>query len=181
MSSTFPKTKKRGYHVEEVEDFLEEARRAYTADIAAPVVINSGVIRRTAFTLKRGGYSPSHVDAALERLEDAFALRERERQLLQGGDVQWRAQNRSLAQEILDRVARPAKHRFDRAGLFVSGYRRNEVDDFTGRVRELIQHGTPLSVEEVRAVTFGTASGGYHEEQVDQLLDAVVELLLAAR
>ncbi|HNP16649.1 MAG TPA: DivIVA domain-containing protein, partial [Terrimesophilobacter sp.] len=73
MSSTFPRTRKsrRGYDIDEVEEFLEEARRVYNAEPGAPTVLGSEEIRRTAFSLQKGGYSPAHVDAALERLEDA--------------------------------------------------------------------------------------------------------------
>jgi len=40
---------------------------------------HNAIIRTTAFAMQKGGYSTSHVDAALERLEDAFASRERDR------------------------------------------------------------------------------------------------------
>ena len=76
VSTTFPRVRssKRGYAVNEVEDFLEEARRAYSADRAAPTVVTAESIRRTAFDMEKGGYSVIHVDAALERLEDARRL-----------------------------------------------------------------------------------------------------------
>ena len=81
VSTTFPRSRKsvHGYKVDEVEDFLEEARRAYTADRGELGVVTATSIRRTAFSMQKGGYSTTHVDAALERLEDAFAARERER------------------------------------------------------------------------------------------------------
>ena len=80
MSTTFPRSRKSqpGYNVEQVEDFLEEARRAYTSDRPDVTVVSAATIRTTAFAMQKGGYSPSAVDAALERLEDAFAVRERE-------------------------------------------------------------------------------------------------------
>lgn len=89
MSTTFPRARKSkpGYNVDQVEDFLEEARRAYTADRGDLGVVTAASIRRTAFALQKGGYSTSHVDAALERLEDAFAARERERAFATTGDA----------------------------------------------------------------------------------------------
>ena len=52
------------------------ARRAYdgTARRDDPP-LSSEKIRLTAFGMQKGGYSTAHVDAALERLEDAFAAR----------------------------------------------------------------------------------------------------------
>ena len=37
--------------------------------------LDSRGIRRMSFSLQKGGYSTTHVDAALERLEDAFSAR----------------------------------------------------------------------------------------------------------
>jgi len=73
VSSTFPTVPKgkRGYDVDEVDSFLADARKAYAGD--ASIGIDSARIRRTAFGLTKSGYSTAHVDAALERLEDAFA------------------------------------------------------------------------------------------------------------
>ena len=78
---TFPRSRKStwGYDVNEVEDFLEDARRAYAADRSQPTVLTADSIRHIAFTMRKGGYSTTAVDAALERLEDAFAAREREK------------------------------------------------------------------------------------------------------
>ena len=99
MSSTFPRTRpsKLGYNVDEVEDFLEDARAAYTTQRTDVAVITAESIRRTAFSMQKGGYSPGHVDAALERLEDAFANRERERVVADVGDDEWFAKARATA------------------------------------------------------------------------------------
>lgn len=174
MSTTFPKTRGRGYDVDEVEDFLEEARRAYSG--SADSAVNAASIRRVAFSMKRGGYSASHVDAALERLEDAFATRERDL------PVQAAVQEpRLIAQEIVNRLARPRRHRFDRAGFMVNGYRRSDVDAFVDRISDFLVNGTPLDVSEVRMVAFRPQRGGYREAQVDLLLDAVIDVMLAVR
>lgn len=183
MSTTFPRSRKSrlGYNVDQVEDFLEDARRAYSADPNVPNPVSAASIRRMAFQMQKGGYSTTHVDAALERLEDAFAQRERERALVQEGDQAWYAQARTSAQEILDRLSRPNGQKFRRVALLATGYSRKEVDAFATRLVGYFQHGKPMSIDQVRTVTFSSQRGGYHETQVDVVLDAVIEVMLAVR
>ena len=52
MSTTFPRSRKskQGYDVDQVEDFLEEARRAYTADAGQLAVLNAESIRTMALS-----------------------------------------------------------------------------------------------------------------------------------
>jgi DivIVA domain-containing protein len=181
VSSTFPKTRKRGYDINEVEDFLEEARRAYSSTFTENSVINAENIRTTAFTLKRGGYSMGHVDAALERLEDAFATREREQAVQAQGEDAWFQETRVIAQEIVNRLARPQRHRFARAGFMVNGYRRKDVDALCDRIFAHLVAGAPLEVQDVRTAAFRPQRGGYQEAQVDLLLDSVIDVMLAVR
>ena len=58
---TFPRARKGrpGYDIDEVEDFLEDARRAYTAENPDTTVITADSIRTTAFSLRKGGDSTS--------------------------------------------------------------------------------------------------------------------------
>ena len=145
-------------------------------------VVNAESIRTIAFAMQKGGYSTTHVDAALERLEDAFATRERERAFAQsGGDAAWYGQARSTAQVILDRLARPAGARFTRVGALTRAYNVKEVDDFADRLVDYFQHGKPMSVDEVRTVAFSATKRGYNETQVDLLLDSVINVMLAVR
>jgi DivIVA domain-containing protein len=183
VSTTFPRSRKSklGYNIDQVEDFLEEARRAYSADRGELSVVNASSIRHTAFAMQKGGYSTVHVDAALERLEDAFAARERERAFAVTGDAAWYAQARSSAQEILNRLARPAGHRFSRVGILTQGYSPKDVDAFADRLLGYFQHGKPMSVDQVRTVVFRGKKRGYTETQVDLLLDAVIDVMLAVR
>lgn len=182
MSTTFPRVRKsKGYDVDEVEDFLEDARRAYTGDPAAAATVTSASIRQVAFSMRKGGYSPAHVDAALTRLEEAFAARERDRVLTQAGDTAWMDRTRSDAQVILDRVTRPRGRRFDRLGILTTGYSVRDVDAFADRIARYLQQGTPLDVEDVRSAVFAAQRGGYSETQVDVVLDAVIDVLLAVK
>ncbi|MGV8881786.1 MAG: DivIVA domain-containing protein [Rhodoglobus sp.] len=183
MSTTFPRTRKSklGYNVDQVEDFLEEARRAYTADRGELAVVNATSIRTMAFAMQKGGYSTAHVDAALERLEDAFASRERERAFASQGDAAWYADARTAAQEILDRLARPEGQRFARQGPLSTGYHVKDVDAFSKRLVDYFQNGKPMSVDQVRTVAFRSTKRGYSETQVDLLLDSVIGVMLAVR
>ena len=183
VSITFPRVRKSkaGYSVDEVEDFLEEARRAYSADRSAPSVVSAESIRHTAFDMEKGGYSVVHVDAALERLEDAFAAREKDRAVAEVGDQAWFGRARTTAQEALDRLDRPWGHKFKRVSAFTQGYNPRDVDDFGEKLTAYFQDGRPMSVDEVRTVAFRVRRGGYNEAQVDAFLDAVVGVMLAVR
>lgn len=178
VTTTFARVRRGlGYDVDEVEDFLEDARRAYTGDPGSVQVVTAASIRQMGFSMTRRGYSPAAVDAALERLEDAFAARERDRVLAEIGDQGTYQRARSDAQVILDRCVRPRGHRFKRVGLLVPGYSVRDVDMFADRVVRYLQQGTPLTVADVRGATFGAQKGGYDETQVDVVLDAVIDLL----
>lgn len=182
MSSTFPRVKRgSGYDIDEVEDFLEDARRAYTGDPGSAQIVTATSIRQIGFRMKRGGYQPAAVDAALERLEDAFAARERDRKLTHLGNQGAYEQARTDAQVILDRCLRPRGRRFHRVGILTTGYAVRDVDLFADRIVRYLQQGTPLAVDDVRGATFASVKGGYEETQVDLVLDAVVDLLLSVK
>ncbi len=181
--STFPRARRsqQGYDIEQVEDFLEDARRAYATDARAATAIDSSTIRRTSFSMQKGGYSPAHVDAALERLEEAFARREHERGILEHGEEEWYAKVRERALETLGRLRKPAGDRFRRVSRISRGYRVAEVDRFTDRIAAYLEDGPDMTAREVRTVQFDAQFGGYDEDEVDALLDTVVSLMLAVR
>ena len=181
MPANFPTVarSKLGYDIREVDAFLARARRAYDRSDATGVTATD--LRRAAFGLEKGGYQTSAVDAALERLEDAFATRERENSIRETGEKSWYKGTRKLAQEIIERLRRPDRRRFDRMGLLAIGYSVKEVDRFTDRVRAFLEDGAELPLEEVRSVAFRPARHGYREAQVDLLIDGVVEVMLAVR
>jgi len=183
VSTTFPRTRKSklGYNVDQVEDFLEEARRAYTADRGDSSVVSSRSIRKLAFAMEKGGYSTLHVDSALERLEDAFASRERDRSIAELGETAWYANARAEAQEILNRLARHDGKKFSKVSSFTMGYAVKDVDAFAQELSNYFQHGAPLTIDRVRTIAFRSAKGGYREAQVDYLLDSVIDVMLAVR
>lgn len=179
--ATFPTTKRsrRGYDADEVDAFLAQARRAY--DGVPGERLRASDIRTAAFGMTRGGYDPGSVDAALERLEDAFAARERDEVRARDGEARWYSDARTAAKSILGRLHRVDGARFDRVGALTQGYSRKEVDRFASRLRRYFEDGKPMSVDEVRTVVFRPQRGGYREAQVDSMLDAVTEVMLAVR
>lgn len=183
VSSTFPRVRRSqvGYDIEQVEDFLEDARRAYASNSTTPTAIDSSHIRQMSFALHKGGYSPAHVDAALERLEEAFARRERDRGIAEVGERAWYEDIRVQAEETLARLRRPDGERFAKVGSLTKGYRVKEVDGFAKRIADYLEDGPELSPRDVRTAQFAPQRGGYDEEQVDRVLDSVVSLMLAVR
>lgn len=183
MTSTFPTAPKRsrGYARDEVDAFLQDARAAYDVDENETPSMTSADIRRASFKLVRGGYATAAVDAALERLEDAFALRERDQVLANKGKRKWLTSARETAQVILNRLARPEGQRFSRTSFLAQGYRTEDVDAMADKLVAYFEKGTPLSADAVRTAVFRAQRGGYNESQVDVLLDAVTEVMLAVR
>jgi DivIVA domain-containing protein len=168
-----------GYNVSQVDAFITEARVAYDNQIAGATSLTASAIRQTSFGSEKGGYSTKHVDGALERLETAFADRERAVALATSGEASWLQQASEKSAVLTERFGREPKHIFRRAGFLVQGYAVKDVDAFASRVRGFLTEGTPLTVADVRSVTFRSSRGGYDEAQVDAVLDAVIDLLLA--
>lgn len=177
--SPFPEVtgRRKGYDRQAVDSFLQRARDAFES--SDDPEIDAATVRRTAFPLVRGGYAVPAVDAAVGRIEDAFAAREREYALSRAGARAWVGRSRNLAQEVLDRLGRPPRQRFERVGVLAYGYRVDEVDIVADRIVRYLESGEPLTVEQVRSVAFRMQRGGYREAQVDAVLDAVVEVILA--
>ncbi|MBU6264756.1 MAG: DivIVA domain-containing protein [Actinomycetales bacterium] len=178
---TFPRVTRgtRGYNTAEVDAFIAEARIAYDSNIAGASTLTSHAIRDMSFSLHKGGYSTRHVDGALERLETAFAERERAVALATMGEAAWLEKASQNSAVLTARFSREPKHRFNRAGFLSQGYAVKDVDAFADRVLAYLLQGEPLSVADVRSVTFRAARGGYDEAQVDAVLDALVDLLLS--
>ncbi|MGX1701570.1 DivIVA domain-containing protein [Microbacterium sp. NPDC055357] len=175
----FPQSRGRakGYEKRAVDAFLARARRAFEDD--DPGRVTAAEVRQVAFPLVRKGYSIAAVDAALSRIEDAFAVREREAALARLGAEAWVDHARETAQVVLDRLSRPNGKRFATVGVLRYGYRIDEVDLVADKLARYLERGEPLTIEQVRSVAFRMQRGGYREVQVDAVLDAVVEVMLA--
>ena len=177
--SPFPEAsgRQKGYEKRAVDAFLARARAAFEDDEAG--ALRSAEVRTVSFPLVRHGYAVGAVDAALGRIEDAFASREREQAMSQRGARAWVAESRQVAQEVLDRLLRPRGKRFDRVSVLRYGYRVDEVDLVGDRIAGYLAAGEPVTVEQVRGVAFRMQRGGYREAQVDAVLDAVVDVMLS--
>lgn len=167
----------RGYHRAAVDAFLASARTAFegAGDLSAFDV------RTASFPLVKGGYVVAEVDAALSRVEDAFAARERDRAVRSSGAGAWVERARDDAQLILDHLARQRRRRFARTSALTFGYRVDEVDHVANRIVRYLRDGEALTAEQLRSAAFRMQRGGYREEQVDALLDATIDVILAVR
>lgn len=176
--AAFPETRGRekGYEKQAVDEFLARARTSFEVGGENMTSLD---VRQVAFPLVRHGYAIASVDAALGRIEDAFAARERESAVSEAGVQAWIGQTRETAQTILDRLSRPRGRRFDRVSSLRYGYRTHEVDLVADKISHYLETGESVSVEQVRSVAFRMQRGGYREAQVDAVLDAVVEVMLA--
>ena len=162
-----------GYDRGEVDEFLRRLDTRIVASAAglgdAPTAME---IRRTGFTLVRGGYDVAAVDHALDRLE--VRVTELERQANPSVDVP------DFAAVLRPVLGRCPSQLFSRVGALQRGYDPDEVDDYC---QALARHTDGLAVpppriEDVRAVTFSARRRGYDEDEVDAFLDAVVDSLL---
>lgn len=203
VASPFPIVPRgeKGYDPAAVDAFLRRARVAFEAPLepvepgepgesavsAAPDQapdephVDALAIRLASFNLVRRGYAVGAVDAALGRIEDAFAARQRETMVAEVGTAAWVEHARVTAQEVLDRLSRAPQHRFRRAGMLRFGYRIDEVDLVADKLVGYFERGETITVEQVRAAAFRMQRRGYDEAQVDALLDAVVDVMLAVR
>lgn len=171
-----------GYRPEQVDDFLARARATYENPAGAAKPVTAAELRRTAFAVKKKGYSARHVDAAMDRLEEVFFERERRAKVRANGEDAWWNETRQLLSEVRGRLERPRGSRFRTRGLLATGYRKAEVDAFLDRIADMFsRREMTLEPAEVRDVVFHSQLRGYDEDQVDALLDSVVELILATR
>jgi DivIVA domain-containing protein len=171
------KGRTKGYERRAVDAFLIRARSAF--ETGETGTVNAATIRAVSFPMVRHGYSVVAVDTALARIENAFASRQRDQAIAEGGTAAWLDTTRQEAQVILDRLSRPKKERFDRVGFGRWGYRIDEVDVVADKIAAYFTSGAPVSADQVRSVAFRMQRGGYSEVQVDAVLDAVVEVMLA--
>lgn len=171
-----------GYQPDQVEAFLERARSSYEDGPTQGQGMTAAEVRNAAFSVKKRGYSSRYVDAALDRLEEVFYERERRAELRSRGEEAWWNETRQLLSEVRGRMQRSRGKRFRRRGIFATGYRRSQVDAFLDRVADMFERRElSIAPAEVRDVVFHSQWRGYDEDQVDAVLDAVVELILATR
>jgi len=179
---------RRGYSPPQVEKFFDGARRAYehatSPDRDLPLVgpaLSSREVRLVGFDLVLGGFDVEQVDAALDRMEDAFARRESE--LLRGRLGADRAMEQVLRQAstLESRLARADGERFARASGLALSYDPDDVDELCERLMDYLRGGPAVAPEDLRRAVFRSRRGrsGYDEDQVDSFFDRAVEVLVA--
>jgi DivIVA domain-containing protein len=171
-----------GYNAKQVDQFLQRARVSLETPHAATHPITSGDVRSVSFDPVKGGYSAAVVDAALDRLEDAFARRERDELIAASGEDAWLREIGNLSGILRGRLHRPDGERFRRPSKGKArSYNTVDVDRLCRDLLGYLEEDKPLSVDNVRRAVFRPAVGkdGYEENQVDAFLDRVVELMAA--
>lgn len=181
MSNLFPHVKRvrLGYHHGQVDAFFERARSAYEQPHSQPGFSTSD-ISRAAFDLKRGGYDPFSVDAALDRLETAFAQRAREMFIREHGNDAWMQDLAQRAQVLYPRLRRPKGRRFRSPHGMRGGYDRKQVDRMLDRITAFFDSGQQLTPEDIRTTMFKRRVkwSAYDERTVDAYLARTVDILL---
>jgi DivIVA domain-containing protein len=171
-----------GYNAKQVDQFLQRARVSFENPTTARHVIKSADVRAVSFDPVKGGYAAAGVDAALDRLEDAFARSERDDLVAERGEEAWLRGIGKLSGLLRGRLHRPDGERFRRPAKGRGrSYNTVDVDNLCRDLIGYLEEDRPLSVDNVRRAVFRPAVGkdGYEETQVDAFLDRVVELMAA--
>ena len=169
-----------GYNVKQVDVFLERARAYFLHTDSHGKAITSHDVRTASFDPARGGYSAQAVDAAMDRIEDEFVLREKELLIAAEGEKAWMMKIGKTASVLRARLHRPDGERFRRPSRRnAQSYSVEDVDLLCRELLVYVEDNGELSVDVVRRAVFATAKGadGYEESQVDAFLDRVVELM----
>lgn len=159
----------RGYDRAQVEEFFDRAKQVWDTG-GPPGAVTSWHIRTVGFDLRRDGFSVPDVDAALDRIEDAFA----------GREVRYDPADPQQAEEaVMAQLERGDGVRFPREVGFRLGYRRRDVDRLCRVIYRHLTHGAALEIDDVRRSVFrgGHGSAGYREAAVDAFLDQVVDVM----
>ena len=179
MAETFKRvgTWSSGYRPEQVDSFLENAKKAYSGDES--LGIDETTVRSSAFQWVRNGYDPRLVDAALDRLESAFIQRRRAHVMETDGEDAWLESTYEQAQTLYPRLLRPDGEKFAEAeGM---GYSKADVDQLMARLADYFSGDSAMTSHDLRSAIFDKARGGaaYSEAVVDVYLDRAVTVLLA--
>lgn len=178
MSTSFERVSRfsDGYDVREVDDFLARARAAYEGEDPS---FNPAEITGASFGTERGGYAMGIVDQALDRLSDAFALRQRDTAIAERGEDAWVRDLTERAEGLKERLERPAGERFAPGRGKEPSYDRTDVDALCDELVAYFTEGHPMSVDDVRRAAFRRRRGadGYDEAVVDVYLDHVADVM----
>lgn len=178
MSTSFERVSRfsTGYDVREVDEFLSRARSAYEGDDSG---FTPSEITSAGFGTERGGYAMRVVDEALDRLSDAFSLRQRDAAIASRGESAWVRDLTERAEVLKERLERPAGERFAPAREREPAYDTGDVDALCDELVAYFAEGHPMSVDDVRRAAFRRRRGteGYSEAVVDVYLDHVADVM----
>lgn len=181
MEQSFPRMSgwKSGYDPGQVDSFFKRARESFERSNPQPGDLDSRAVRTVGFDLVRKGYHVAVVDAALDRLEDAFAKHSRDLLVARAGNEEWMRELSRAARSLRGRLGRPAGQRFHTAQGRIVGYDIVAVDALCDRINQYFTGAQAMSVDEVRRVVFPIKRGvkAYDEEQVDAFIDRVVDVM----
>lgn len=169
----------KGYHRAQVDQFFEQARAAYERPALDESTMSAFDVHRAAFDMTWGGYRTADVDAALDRLESAFATRARDQFVRAHGQDAWMAHLAQRAQVLYPRLRRPLGQRFRGPVKARKGYDAREVDVLLNRLIAFFDSGQPLTPAELRSATFRRRGkrAAYDERTVDAYIARAVDIL----
>lgn len=169
-----------GYNIKQVDAFLDHARAYFLNADATGGSVTSHDVRTASFDPAKGGYSAQAVDAAMDRIEDEFVLREKEVLIESDGEDAWMLKLGKTAALLRARLHRNDGERFRKPSKRGSqGYKIADVDQLCHELLTYIEDNGELSVDVVRRAVFAPAKRleAYEESQVDAFLDRVIELM----
>jgi DivIVA domain-containing protein len=182
---------KKGYNPSEVDSFLQRAKESYEGHDESFTIEN---IQSTVFTLVNNGYSPSKVDAALDRLVIATVNRKKDEFILYNGKEKWDENIKKQLNAIYERLNRPNGLKFKSGEKSEFSYSKSQVDELCDKIKlhfdniDKDAQNAPqkasvgkkdkqndLCLNDVAQATFTTHKGkkGYKESSVDLFLDKV--------
>jgi DivIVA domain-containing protein len=170
---------RQGYDREQVDEFFTNVRAAYERPVVDPNGLTPLDIRHAAFDIRGRGYKTTAVDAALDRLEDAFAARIKDQFVKTSGLGTWHAQLAERAQVLYERLRRPNGERFSHPKGLKRGYRTGDVDALLDRVTAFFDKGLPLTTQDLRTAIFPRRAKwrSYDESKVDAYLARAIDIL----
>ncbi len=170
----------RGYVRGQVDSYLAEAVAALADGV--PASFTPGAIRRAGFDFCWGGYDVGTVDRYLDGLEQrsvSVRIAGHEPRLLH---AQLHADLEDVRAALAGADGANGR-RFVRVAPVATGYDFDEVDRLADRLLAQLdeQPTTPLDPDDIRFAVFRRSRGGYDEDAVDDVLDAVIDVALRQR
>jgi DivIVA domain-containing protein len=177
LTAHFPRTtaKKLGYEPVQVDQLIALARQQFA--VPGSHNIDAKALRTAQFALVKGGYEIAAVDAALDRLDDAFAVQDAKKLVAQIGEHGATERVAELKALLEGRIGRPNRKHFKRNPWWLKGYSLRQVDAMVAAAGEQLAGKMSVPVATLREQTFKPKWGGYVENQVDAFIDKTVEYI----